>query len=162
MRIVVTLHSSFVLELLVLGRHLTFGPCLSAPYWPLMRCIICCYSQDASSQAAKQVNLEAEAEKLETVYNTQLLGGGTIEEAAKDGSKDDTPGALFMSSALARLIYSIKGCLRVTASECRPSTDVFYQVTTNGLDPMVRRFISEALLLAQDVPASISPTNSTR
>ncbi len=47
-------------------------------------------------------------------------------------------------------------------STCLPKEHTYYEVSTNGLDGLMQRFLSECSLLASDSDSVAEPFNNTR
>lgn len=55
-----------------------------------------------------------------------------------------------------------RSCLRQDQATCLPASSPFYEITHNGLDPIIRRFVLETFLLARDVPEELSAATNSR
>jgi hypothetical protein len=117
-------------------------------------------SQDLVKRTAMQAQLATAAATLDRVYSAHLYGGPTLPDALAYGSIDTSEGAVFLSPHYATLLFRETSCLRVDTAGCPAEGGLFYPATHAGLDPIVRRAIDEADLLANDIPAIVTPTNA--
>lgn len=83
-----------------------------------------------------------------------------MPDSIADGSHDDSDGALFRSAAHAQLLFKAETCLRADQQGCFTETSPWYAVTHSGVDPMMRRLVDEAGLLARDNVTSMAPDDS--
>jgi hypothetical protein len=59
-----------------------------------------------------------------------------------------------------QVLFLTQSCLRQDQAQCAADSSRYYEATHNGLDAMVRRFVSEASLLARDSLADAAPNSS--
>lgn len=64
------------------------------------------------------------------------------------------------SPAHASLLFRRDSCLRWDAEGCAPEGSAWYAVTHAGVDPMLRRSVEEASLLARDNASAITPDDA--
>ena len=97
---------------------------------------------------------------MDDVWSTALYGGDTLPDARLDGADDYSGGVVFRDMANARVLFLTQSCLREEQGTCFNGSSRFYEATHNGLDAMVRRYMQEAALLAQDDLADVAPVSS--
>ncbi|KAG2487340.1 hypothetical protein HYH03_014056 [Edaphochlamys debaryana] len=103
--------------------------------------------------------LATEVDLFEGDYNALMYGG---IPASMEGStfRRMVPPGTFASSSFAQSFFRSKGCFRYDQSACFTPDSPFYEVTHNGLDPMVRRVITEMRLLTLDADVDVAYNNS--
>jgi len=102
----------------------------------------------------------AESIRLEAVYQTALYGGDTLKDSSTDGAHDASSGSLFVKKSHAQALFYAKGCLREDDplyGPCLDKTSYFYEISSNGIDPMVRRLIQEGTYAGQEDLADMTP-----
>ncbi|KAG2487286.1 hypothetical protein HYH03_014127 [Edaphochlamys debaryana] len=115
--------------------------------------------QNTTVQAVLQAAVMEEAGWLDTVYSTTLYGGRTLEDSAVDGAHDTNKGSLFAKQMNAAMLFEAKHCLRGDGASCFSEGDKFYEVSRNAIDPMMRRLMTEARMMALDDLGDVNHTS---
>ncbi|KAG2429714.1 hypothetical protein HYH02_013971 [Chlamydomonas schloesseri] len=104
--------------------------------------------------------LVKEVTNLENEYDTLMYGGISITQAGSVFTKP-VPASTFASSSFSANFFRENKCFRWDASKCYAPGSPYYEITHHGLDPMMRRIISEMQLLAADDDDAVA-YNGTR
>ncbi|EFJ47903.1 hypothetical protein VOLCADRAFT_104960 [Volvox carteri f. nagariensis] len=114
---------------------------------------------DAASRDVWRPMLLSELSLFESEYNA-VMYGGEPSSMAKSTFRRVVPAGTFASSSFAQAFFRSKACFRYDKSTCFPPGHVYYEVTHNGLDVMVRRMLSEMKLLAEDADQDVAYNSS--
>ncbi|KAG2486668.1 hypothetical protein HYH03_014723 [Edaphochlamys debaryana] len=99
--------------------------------------------------------LQHELDLFESEYDALMYGGLPIS-LLNSTFRREVPAGTFESTAFAQAFFKAKQCMRYEQHTCFPEGHLYYEVTHNGLDAMVRRMISEMRLLSLDADEDVS------
>ncbi|KAG2429691.1 hypothetical protein HYH02_013949 [Chlamydomonas schloesseri] len=108
----------------------------------------------AGSEPAERAHwrsvLAAEVANLENEYDTLMYGGVAASQVAQGIFLHPVPASTFESASFAYNFFREEKCFRWDPSKCYSPESPYYELTHHGLDPMVRRIITEMQLLVAD------------
>ncbi|KAG2497251.1 hypothetical protein HYH03_004835 [Edaphochlamys debaryana] len=115
---------------------------------------------DRDSRELWREMLKQELVYFESEYDA-LMYGGTPVTQANSVFDHPVPASTFASASFATEFFRAKRCFRYEQESCFPEGHVYYEVSRNGLDVMVRRMLAEMTLLSEDDDADVA-YNGTR
>ncbi|KAG2497227.1 hypothetical protein HYH03_004816 [Edaphochlamys debaryana] len=115
---------------------------------------------DRESRDVWRDSLKQELSYFASEYDA-LMYGGTPVTQANSVFNHPVPASTFASASFATEFFRAKRCFRYDQNACFEPGHVYYEVTRNGLDVMVRRMLAEMTLLSEDDDADVA-YNGTR